>query len=71
MQQNPLAFSLSVRPTIYVSRAGAQVTITWTGTSVLQSSASPAGPYSTLVGAASPYSVNQSGPAAQFYRLKD
>ncbi|SPE51463.1 exported hypothetical protein [Verrucomicrobia bacterium] len=52
---------------IVASRAGAQVVITWTGGVPLQSASSLAGPWTTVNGATSPYTV-PNPTTARFYR---
>jgi len=58
-----------VAPTIGVARAGAVLTITYTGT--LQSTVTIGGQWNDVQGATSPFSVTPaSGPASSFYRAK-
>jgi len=52
---------------IKASLEGGQVVIRWTGGVSLESADSPAGPWSIVTGAASPYTVTSPG-AAKFYR---
>jgi hypothetical protein len=54
-----------VNPTISISSSGGNIVITYTGT--LLSSTNVAGPYNTVSGATSPYSVSPGGPQ-MFYR---
>jgi hypothetical protein len=56
---------------LFISRAGSQVTITWTGSGTLQVSDSlKAGSWTNLPNAASPYTI-QAGAAQQFFRLAE
>src|SRR2546429_8188657 len=56
-------------PTIGVARAGAVLTITYTG--ILQSTVTIGGQWNDVQGATSPFSVTPaSGPASSFYRAK-
>jgi hypothetical protein len=56
---------------LFISRFGSQVTITWTGSGVLQVSSSlGAGSWANLQNATSPYTT-QTGVAQQFFRLAE
>jgi len=58
-------------PTLNIQAAGGSLTLSWTGTSVLQSSTNVAGPYLEVPGATSPFVTNgaASSVPAQFFRL--
>lgn len=56
-------------PSLAIARAGTRITLTWAGTASLESSPSPAGPWTPLAGVASGGSVEASGTAT-FYRLR-
>jgi hypothetical protein len=55
--------------TLTIARSGANLTLSWSGSGVLQSATSVNGPYVDLIGSASPYNVTPSG-GATFYRLR-
>ncbi|MGO8674702.1 MAG: immunoglobulin domain-containing protein [Limisphaerales bacterium] len=60
----------TVAPTLAVARAGHNVVITWLGSFVLQSAASPAGPYQDVAGATSPYTMSPPLARSRFFRLR-
>jgi endo-alpha-1,4-polygalactosaminidase (GH114 family) len=53
---------------LFITQSNAVISITWTGSGTLQSAASPAGEWTNLVNAASPYSFS-AGSGQQFFRL--
>jgi hypothetical protein len=61
----------SVGPALAALRAGRNVVITWSGSYVLQSALSPAGPYQDVAGAASPYTNSLPPAPARFFRLRN
>jgi hypothetical protein len=62
-----LAFSASARPVLAVQAAGANLVLSWPY-GELQSASNVAGPFSTLTGVASPFTIVPAG-ACQFYRI--
>lgn len=58
-------------PVLNLATSGSVLTMTWTGSSILQSATNVAGPYVTVPGAASPFVTNgaASSVPAQFFRL--
>jgi hypothetical protein len=52
-----------------ISASGGNITITWTGSGVLESGDTVTGPWTEVAGATSPYSVVASG-SGKFYRFK-
>jgi len=58
-------------PVMNVATSGSTLTLTWTGSPVLQSSTNVAGPYVAVPGATSPFVTNgaASSVPAQFFRL--
>ena len=69
----PAAFQLGTapsapHPTLTIARApGGQVTLTWGNTGTLQVASQASGPYTSLLGAVSPYTTTASGAA--YYRV--
>jgi hypothetical protein len=59
------------RPRLFISREGDQVKVTWTATNVaLEHAQKVDGPWDTVMGAASPYTVPTTNPTG-FYRLRE
>lgn len=54
-----------------ITRTAGVTTLTWTGSFKLQSSTTVGSGYTTVTGAASPYTVDTSAAAATFYRLSN
>lgn len=57
-------------PTIFASFSSGNLTLTWSGSFTLQSSTDAAGPYTDVIGGASPYSTTTT-EAQRFYRLRN
>lgn len=72
VQSPPAILTVSEQPPppgrIEIGRAGANVTLSWTGTYVLQSAVAITGPYQDVTPASSPYTVPAEG--TRFYRLR-
>ncbi len=65
----PYTLAPAVLGPLSISRAGSQITISWSGSGILQESGSLSpGSWTNVPGGASPY-VFQAGPSPQFYRL--
>ena len=62
------SLALATRPSLNISHAGGQVTISWTGGGTLESASSLSGPWNAVSNATNPLTVT---PASgnQFYRL--
>jgi hypothetical protein len=61
---------VNVEPKLLAQTVGQNLTLTWPSPFVLQSAASPAGPYADVPGALSPYSVNMTATSQKFFRLR-
>jgi len=61
---------LTVAPTLAVQVSGQAFTLTWPGSFILQAAPSPAGPYTDISGATSPYSYDTQAHTQQFFRLR-
>ena len=59
-----------LRPRLNFSRAGNILTLTWSGSVVLQSSATVDGTYADVMGASSPQMIDVSASVKMFYRLR-
>lgn len=65
-----IATPAAVPPVMSVQLSGGQVTISWTPPNgTLQSATNPAGPYSAVPGATSPYTTSVSVAPQQFFRV--
>ncbi|MBI4323791.1 MAG: hypothetical protein HY674_00845 [Chloroflexi bacterium] len=56
-------------PRLEIARSGADIAISWTGQATLEEATDVTGPWSTVAGATSPYTVTPT-EARKFYRLK-
>jgi hypothetical protein len=56
-------------PTLTIARAGARVTISWTGGGTLETASTVAGPWTTVTGGGSGTPIDANASAA-FYRVK-
>ena len=64
-----LTYSVVPPPRLGWSYSSGRLTLRWTGAGVLQSAPEPSGPFSEVVGASSPYSLEQVSGAQRFFRL--
>ncbi len=61
---------VNVAPLLFARLNNNLLTLTWPGAFVLQSAPNPAGPYTDLLGAISPCSINTLAKPAGFFRLR-
>jgi hypothetical protein len=61
---------VNVLPKLWTQPNGKNLTLTWPGPFVLQSATVPAGPFTDLPAASSPYTNNTTTSANKFFRLR-
>jgi hypothetical protein len=71
LDSNNGIIALALASRLNLTRNGNQLVLTWSGSSVLQSSADVTGPYEDVPNATPGYTVDLTSGTQMFYRLKD
>jgi hypothetical protein len=66
-----IAFGLTIRATLSVSKNGNQLTVSWQGSGSLLAAPTVEGPYSPVIGATSPFSVTPAAGQNRFFRVQE